>query len=83
MEKEFEELRLATEAKMAAEVLMRQARQAETNAINRLNAAQKAIDNAMTRLRAQAPRESEWHEQVLNPNRGIMHRTAPVVGGEG
>lgn len=80
MEKEFEELRLATEAKMAAEVLMRQARQAETNAINRLNAAQKAIDNALTRLRAQAPRESEWHEQVANPSRMLGMRPTPVEG---
>lgn len=71
MEKEFEELRLATEARAAAEVIMRQARSAETSAINRLNAAQKAVDNAIHRMKAQSPRDSEWHEQVMNPSRRL------------
>lgn len=83
MEKEFEELRLATEALKDAEVLERQARHAATTARNRLNAAQKAIDNALQRMKAQAPRDSDWSEQTLNPNRGIVHRPAPAIGGEG
>ncbi len=37
------------------------ARSASTAARNRLNAAQKAIDEAMRDLRKSSPRESDWH----------------------
>lgn len=71
MEKELEELRLATEAANAAKAIEDQARRAHTDARNRLNAAQRAIDSALQRMKASAPRESDWHEQIMAPSRQI------------
>lgn len=78
MEKELEEVRLSEAALRDARTLERQAASAVAAAINRLGAAQRAADNAYQRMKTAAPRESEWHEQVLNPNRGIVHRPTPV-----
>lgn len=43
-----------------AETSASRARSEETAALNRMNQAQKALDAALTKLREEAPRGSEW-----------------------
>lgn len=41
-----------------------QARSAETGCLNRLNAAQKALDEAIAKLRQEAHRDSDWRAKA-------------------
>ena len=56
----FKELELATQEHNEAERAESQARSVLTAAVNRLNAAQKAIDKAMADTRAKAPWNTDW-----------------------
>lgn len=80
MEKELEEVRLSEDALKDARTLERQAASAVAAAVNRLGAAQRAADNAYQRLKTAAPRESEWHEQVMNPSRLLGAQRTPIEG---
>lgn len=60
MDELLNELAAATETLKAAERNASEARRVETNAINRLNNVQKAVDTKLAELRAKAPRGSDW-----------------------
>lgn len=63
MDKLLDELAEATENLHHAARRASLARAEETDATNRLNAAQKAVDAQMAELRAKAPRGSDWADR--------------------
>lgn len=64
----FEELAKAHDAYTQAEKEESVARGVRTEALNRLNRAQKAVDESMEQLRKDAPRETDWKQ---HERRGI------------
>lgn len=67
------ELREAREAYDRTHRCYEVARSAETSALNTLNAAQKAFDAGVERVREGAPWNSDWHSQ-----RQASRRTVPA-----
>lgn len=59
------ELQGALDAHASAQQRASMARSEETDALNRLNAAQKAFDAAIADLKKQAPRESDWKREAM------------------
>ena len=57
------EVDAATEQHALAEHAMAAARSASTSAINRVNAAQRALDAALCALRTKAPGNLEWSQE--------------------
>lgn len=53
----------AAQAHQSAQQRASIARNEETDALNRLNQAQKAFDAAIAELKKQAPRDSEWKRE--------------------
>jgi len=69
------DLALATEEHESASRAAEVARHNETTALNRLNAAQKAMDEFHAALRAGAPYQSEWKRGAQeDPNHGNGRR---------
>ena len=64
------ELAAAMEQHESARLQESAARSAMCEATNRLNRAQKALDDAMEKLRAKAPWSTDWHSR-LNPPREV------------
>jgi len=60
----FAELLKATNAVHEAEKIESQARSVHISARNRLSDAQKAVDNFVMKLHADAPLESPWAEKI-------------------
>ncbi len=56
----FSELEKATEQHKDAELAESQARSVLTDAVNRLNRAQKSVDEHMAKLRKAAPWNTDW-----------------------
>ncbi len=56
----FEELRQANEAFKIAQVETSAARSRETDALNRVNNAQRAISALIAELRKNSPRDTDW-----------------------
>lgn len=61
----FDELRQATEAHRIAEAEASAARSREVSALNRVNNAQKAINNLMDKLRKESVRDSDWRRSPI------------------
>lgn len=75
MQNELNELHAATEAHAAAVATANQARRFETDAVNRLNAAQKAVSTKLAEMQRGAPRDTDWAEQ-----RRLSHARTTEVG---
>jgi hypothetical protein len=58
------DLQLAKESYESAQQRERFARNETTSCLNRLNAAQKAVDARMQTLRKHAPRDSDWARET-------------------
>lgn len=61
MDEAIIELANAAEAHTRAATAISRARSDETTCLNRVNNAQKRLDELMGMLKKQAPRESDWH----------------------
>lgn len=63
LEKLFEELDLAEETYRVALEREREARGRASDALNKLNLAQKEVDKRIAEMKAKAPRDSEWKQR--------------------
>lgn len=59
------ELAIAGDVLEIASTRVQQARQAETSAINRVNNAQKRIDELVTCIKNSAPRNTDWRSKTI------------------
>lgn len=66
-------VREAQEAYDDAEREARRARNKETDALNRLNEAQRAFDSAVDSMRKSAPRASDWKRDAYAQPRALPH----------
>lgn len=69
MEKLLNDLAAATENYKAANLRAADARREETDAVNKLNDAQKAVDVAMVEMQSKAPVGSNWHSSFTSDRR--------------
>jgi hypothetical protein len=63
IEQAAEELRSAREAHNAAHALLNEAQRNETTALNALNSAQRAFDEAVAAIKKDAPWNSDWNAE--------------------
>lgn len=76
MQNELNELHAATEAHAAAVITAAQARRFEVDAINRLNAAQKAVSTKLAEMQRAAPLDTQWGEQRRLSHTSVVDRVA-------